>query len=224
MCRKAVEHFDNLVNKDGTFVRDLTGEEWDFIENERMLCTLDFRYYLERYSTIKDRQDRLIRLVPNVAQNIMIDTYAEAEDKGHEIALIILKARQFGISTLTELVIAWFVQFHRERRAVVGSSDPDKSNLMSKIIELNWVHMPWWLMPNRTAYRVGERMEFDEQGSLVSVQHGTQFSGIGRGTTFTIAHLCLAPTTSIPMADSSIKQLRNVAQGDVVITADENIS
>lgn len=188
-ARQAVGHFKLLMDDHGNRRRALTQEENAFIENERILCALDFRYYLERYSTINDRENRLVQLNPNVAQTYLLALWAESEGNSFEIANQILKARQLGLSTLWELAIGHRLQFKRNLRAVVGSNDPDKSRTMSAMMELNWEHMPWYLMPERTAYRVGERIEFGKMGSLVSIQHGTQTSGIGRGSTYTLAHL-----------------------------------
>jgi hypothetical protein len=71
---------------------------------------------------------------------------------------------------------------------VVASSDPDKSTKMAGMMELAFYEQPWYLQPNIRPV-IGELMEFPDQDSAISIQHGTQFTGIARGTTPTVAHL-----------------------------------
>ena len=74
------------------------------------------------------------------------------------------------------------------RNAVVASSDPDKSATMAKIIETVYANEPWFLVPTTTKYKSGVLIEFGGQNSGISIQHGTQFTGIARGTTPTVVH------------------------------------
>lgn len=115
--------------------------------------------------------------------------WAEMEEKRLAIAMLSIKARQLGISTLSEMTVAHRVQFQPNINAIVGSSDPDKSKLMAQMMETCWDNQPWWMVPEMTARRAGILIEFGNQNSAVSIQHGTQFSGIARGTTTNCVHL-----------------------------------
>jgi hypothetical protein len=90
---------------------------------------------------------------------------ADLEEQGRAIAIMILKARQLGMSTGTEIAVGHRPQFYPQVNATVASSDPDKSALMAKMMELCWDHMPWFLMPVRTRYKVGELIEYGRQNS-----------------------------------------------------------
>lgn len=183
-------HFNSLIDPEtGATKRKLKPDEVAWIRNERALCQVDFLYYATRYAIVKDWQNRLVRFHPNVAQSILYDIMADLEEQGRAIAIMILKARQLGMSTGTEIAVGHRPQFYPQVNATVASSDPDKSALMAKMMELCWDHMPWFLMPVRTRYKVGELIEYGRQNSGVAIQHGNQFSGISRGTTPTVAHL-----------------------------------
>lgn len=187
---QANKHFNSLVHPEtGILLRNLKPDEKRWVQNEILICTCDFRYYADHYAFIFDWQDRLVRFRPNIAQNISMDVWGESEEEGRAISEMALKARQLGKTTITEIAIAHRVQFYHNVNAVVASSDPDKSKEMQKKMEVAWNNMPWFLMPTRTAGRQGEWIEFGKQNSGVSIQHGTQFSGIARGTTPTVAHL-----------------------------------
>jgi hypothetical protein len=187
---RANAHFASLMDTEtGAPKRKFKSDEILWIKNERAICQVDFRYWATRYGYIKDKENRLVRYVPNVAQEIIMDIAAELEEEGRAIAMMYLKARQLGVTTWTELAVAHRVQFIPQVNAVAGSSDPDKSRLMAQMMELCWKYQPSWLMPTCTKHVDGELIEFGAQNSAVSIQHGTQFTGIARGTTPTVAHL-----------------------------------
>jgi hypothetical protein len=72
--------------------------------------------------------------------------------------------------------------------AVVASSDPDKSTKMAGMMERAFDNQPFFLKP-QIRQVIGELIEFPGQHSFVSIQHGSQFTGISRGDTPTVAHL-----------------------------------
>lgn len=194
-CRRNVEHFNSLLQEDGTLdpkqrPSGLLTEEKNYIRNEIALCRIDFVYWLSRYVYISHKETgQLILFTPNTAQRIVLSIWAEMEERKLAIAFLSIKARQLGISTLSEMTVAHRVQFRRNINAIIGSSDPEKSKLMSHMMEVCWDNQPWWMVPKMTARRAGTLFEFGRQNSAVSIQHGTQFSGIARGTTTNCVHL-----------------------------------
>ncbi len=189
-CDAAVSHLRDVLDLEtGELRRELDPAERAWIRNERVVCQLDFRYYITRYAKIVDSTGHLVTCCPNIAQQIKLDIWADLEEQGRSIEEMDNKARQLGVSTITELAVAHRASFWKHVNAVVASSDPDKSAKMSRMMELAWDNQPWWLTPRFTVYRRGELIEFGDLGSAVSIQHGTQFSGIARGSTPTVAHL-----------------------------------
>lgn len=178
-----------LIGDDGRLVRPLSTEEEEWVLNERSLAKLDFRYFCTRYAFILDFGGNLKRFQPNIAQEIALQVWGELEEKGHSISIQQLKARQLGVSTLTEIAVAHRAQFYTYVNAVVGSSDPAKSTKMAQMMDRCWENEPWWMLPRTTGYRVGELIEFGDLNSGISIQHGNQFSGIARGDTPTVCHL-----------------------------------
>lgn len=195
-CKQAVEHFNDLYDFEAGAISKakrpsgLTLDEKDFIRNEIAVCRLDFRYWSSRYAKVRHwRGGHLVPFNFNVAQRIVLSYWSELEEAGLAIACMSLKARQLGISTITEMAVAHRVQFKPYINSIVGSSDPEKSKLMANMMEICWEEQPWWLVPEMTARRAGQLIEFGKQNSGVSIQHGTQFSGIARGTTTNTVHL-----------------------------------
>jgi hypothetical protein len=165
-----------------------TPDERRWIRNERIMCRLDFQYYATRYAFIRSMEGQLVLFQPNVAQRIIHTLRAENEFKRIAIANIDLKARQLGVSTDTEICVGHRAQFYSYINAVVASSDPDKSTKMAGMMERVLDNQPRYLRPNVRQVQ-GELIEFPLQHSFISIQHGTQFTGISRGDTPTVAHL-----------------------------------
>lgn len=184
-----VDHMARLRRDDGELKRALNAEEKAWIVNEQLLTKHDFHYYLSRYAYIRTFDGRFAHPTPNKAQQVKLRYYAWLQERRVAISTLALKARQLGSSTLAELIVGHRVPFYPLTYAVVGSSDPDKSALMFDMVELCWDSLPWWLMPRKTSFSTGEYHEFGGIKSHVSIQHGTQKSGIARGTTPNVAHL-----------------------------------
>ena len=208
-------YLDSIWNRrEKTWTRSLTQQEATFIENERIVCRSDFRYWL-RYAHIKskltDESGVIVRLPINLAQKMILDTWAEMEEEMVAILLIQLKARQLGSSTLTELAIAHRAQFYRNINALVASSDPEKSRKMARMITLCWEYEPHWLMPHVKLYKTGELLaDIPELSSTITIQHGTALSGIARGDTTDVFHISEVCDFNDPAEDIDASLIRAV--------------
>jgi hypothetical protein len=184
---------NSIIDEKGQLKRTLSLEEQRLILNERTLCRWDARYYWSRYYKIEHWAGPSVGMVlfePNIAQQIVLDTWAEREDSRLHISQMILKARQEGITTLCEAAVAHRVQFHPNTNAVVGSSRPDKSTKLIDKALTAWQFVPWFLRPRMTRYKAGELIDFGVMHSSINVQHGAKVqSGMARGETPSVAHL-----------------------------------
>ena len=190
----AVGYFRDLWDYDapkgGRLKRPLTREEQLFIENERILCALDFRnYWLPHYARIIDWEKKPSHFVPNVAQSIIIDLWGESESKGHAIWMQQLKARQLGVSTLSELAVQHRFQFMPYTDAVIASADPDKSVKLAGMMKYSHEQQPWYLVPTVTKWKNFVPAEFGEIHSKLTIEAGNQYHGVGRGSTPNVIHL-----------------------------------
>lgn len=174
-------------DSDHPLTRPIASDEAQFITNERTLCSLDFRYYLQ-YCWIVNWKKEPQKFHANVAQNILLDIWADLEREAKAIHILELKARRLGVSTLSELAIAHRVQFQPYTNAVIASADPTKSRLMADMVEFAWKNMPWWLMPKTLRVKDMMPVEFDIE-SAITIQAGNQFNGVARGATPNIYHI-----------------------------------
>jgi hypothetical protein len=159
--------------------------------NERCLVMVDAMYALTRYCFVIDEEGVIKRFVPRVAQQILFNIIADLESRDVAIEIMILKARQLGMTTIVELLIMLRIVFSYGVNAVIASADQQKSLMMAKKLLMAYDMLPVWLRPQYTARVESDRgkLEFAYLNSGVSVQHGNQMSGIARGATPTVYHL-----------------------------------
>lgn len=191
-------HFDSLLDSKGFLIRDFTREERLWILKESTLCKLDFHYFGRSYGKLEDWSARIVNFHANIAQQIILDVMAEYEELGWALMLMLLKARQLGMTTLFQMVLAHRVFFWRNVGAYTGSAEEKKSRAMIGKLEFIWNNLPWWLRPRQTAFQAGDFMKFADLNSSLWVQWGNQKQGIGRGATPTIAHLSELSTFEHP--------------------------
>ena len=159
--------------------------------NERCMVMVDADYGVTRYGFVIDEEAVIKRFAFRVAQQILFGIIADLELDEVAIEIMILKARQLGMTTIVELLIMLRIVFSYGVNAVIASADQGKSLMMAKKLLMAYDMLPVWLRPQYTARVESERgkLEFGTLNSGVSIQHGNQMSGIARGATPTVYHL-----------------------------------
>ncbi len=155
----------------GETTRPYTEQEKWWIHNERMLCACDAAYFATRYAYIKDSANNIKRFAFRAPQLVYFRVIAELERRGAAIQLQILKARQLGMSTITEILVAHRIFFTYGVNAVIASADQQKTGIMSQMIFLIYDKLPFWLQP-----QFSRRVESDKGMLTFSViQSGVSF-------------------------------------------------
>lgn len=187
----AIAHLDSLWNpEERKLKRPLTQDESDFVQNERRICALDFRsYWVSHYAYIIDWRKQPTRFTPNVAQDIIMDLWADDERAGNAIWMQQLKARRLGVSTVSELNVNHRYLFQPYANCVVASADPQKSIEMAGMIRFCIEKQPWWLLPKFTKIKHGIPVEILDQHATLAIEAGNQFNGVARGSAPNVVHL-----------------------------------
>jgi hypothetical protein len=158
-----------------------------WIENEQAMCSLDSSYFESRYAWVIDHRGEVYKFQNRKAQTVFDNLLAEHDDLMRSVEFMILKARQLGVTTKTALKFVHRVLFVPNTQAVMGSVVLDKSDLIQNIIETCISHLPWWLVPQRL--KDTKKLIGFGNGSMMSIQSGTQATGIAQGWTPTCIHL-----------------------------------
>lgn len=177
---------NTYINLTGKITKSRADQIRRWIENEQALCCLDSSYFETRYCYIA--KDAEVFKFTNRKSQEVFDRILEGFDEDQiAIELMILKARQQGITTKVALKFIHRLLFMPHTQAVMASVQADKSQLISLIIEVCLNHLPWWLMPRKTTDKI-TRLGFDN-GSVLSIQSGSQATGLGQGWTPNLVHI-----------------------------------
>lgn len=90
----------------------------------------DFYRYAKNNLWIKDKDANIVHFVPNRAQVELINRVLTLLETGQPVRIIILKARQMGLSTAVEAIIYWWVTTHKNiTAAIIAHEDVASKNI-----------------------------------------------------------------------------------------------
>ncbi len=208
------EHLDKRLALAGSVQElepKLTHEERLFIRNERVLSTLDFRYWCH-YATIQRDgggitnfdcpwESTLLLLAffacleeemhDAIAQGVMTPIAIAGQPKPAVPGILVVnnKARQMAATTLGRLVTMHRLTTQPQRRALAASVDDDKIQEMYDRDKLVYDNLPFYLKPDLQYDEKRTHIHFDKLNSRVLYQVSSQKSGIGTGRQVDIHHL-----------------------------------
>lgn len=199
--RSCVDHIESITVRDDKrrvidLARPLAPDEHAFIENERILSALDYTHWAENFHHIRDVESlALVLMRQNRYQQVLTLAQGELEEARKPVLIQLLKARQGGGTTDTTSKILHRMLFIPNTASVIASSDPEKSWKLSEMLSRSLPLQPWWLIPpGLREFSSGETfLECLPRNSYVSIQHGTQGTGIARGDTINAYHLSELP-------------------------------
>lgn len=155
---------------------------------DKVLITKDpFILIEDGHLTIKTKGAGMKRFVPNRAQRRVIDQIRAAWKAGKPIRLLILKARQLGISTLIEAILYALTGQKNNINSLIISDDKDGADYifeMSKLYQeqLNPLFRPKEKKSNQ------KKLEFDGIHSQILIDTAANPEA-GRGSTLQLVHL-----------------------------------
>lgn len=193
-----------------TQIRTLTPEENIFVQNELLLTKIDFRYWAQRYAMIVTKSGGLHPMFPlldsqEFVYQKMAELEATSEDRHDGILVNVLKAaRQVGVSTLSEALIAHRLSTQNYIFALIAAGVPEDSGHLFSIMERMLENLPWWLRPQETDHVKNTEIVFDG-GARVWTGAGKSMKGsygqrgqIARGRTPHMVHLTELSTWESP--------------------------
>jgi hypothetical protein len=147
----------------------------------------DFPFYSEHALKIRTKAGEIAPLKLKQAQIILNEAVEKQLKADLPVRIIILKARQQGLSTAIGAWIYWWVTQHTAQRAIVVTHAADSTKALFDMTRRYFDNTPEILKPS-TRYASRRELYFDKIDSSYIV--GTAGSdSIGRGETITQAHL-----------------------------------
>ena len=146
----------------------------------------DFPYYANAALKIRTKQGDITPLKLNQAQEILDKAVQAQRDTEGKIRVIILKARQQGLSTYTGGYLYFSVSQQKARKAMVITHHADSTRALFDMTKRFHEHCPEILKPH-TKYSSRRELSFDilDSSYVVATAGG---DSVGRGETLTHVH------------------------------------
>jgi len=174
--------------------------EVNFIDEEINRC-FDFRYYAENYHAINSKREGIKTLYPFFdSQEIFYTKICELQRLGQPIQVIVLKARQLGLSTINEALIFHRTIFTEGCNTLIVAQDPGQADYLFNMTRLAYDCLPWWMRPEARYEQNARYLGFDRRDehmritrpglrSAVFVEAANKMTGVAVGKGLTALHM-----------------------------------
>ena len=186
----------------------------------------NFFLYAKNNLKIKNKDGDIVPLVLNTAQKELADEvlYCLATDK--PIRILVLKARQMGLSTIIEAIIYWWTATHKNVNSYIIAHEDEASKNLYKMFKRYYDNSNMLFKPTRQ-YDTRTDLTFaktDDEGNQVGLNSiiktaTAKNSGSGRSDTAQLVHGCLHEDSLVVLADGSSKMIKDIELNDMVFTS-----
>lgn len=147
----------------------------------------DFDYYSKNALQIRTKDGEIKPLKFNEAQRRLVEIIKAQEQAEGKVRIIVLKARQMGLSTAIGAYGYFKVSQHKAQQGIVVTHHADSTKALFDMTKRYHDNCPPGLQPH-TKYSSRRELKFDklDSGYTVATAGG---DAIGRSQTFTFAHL-----------------------------------
>lgn len=175
--------------------------EREFMRGEIEHSRRDPRYYLENYHTIRTEQEGLKTLSPFWdSQELFYNEVVTLMVAGRPVKVMVLKARQLGLSTICEGLVFWKTIFTPVCNTLIVATDTMKADDQFEMSRLAYDCLPWWMRPETRYDQKGRILQFDRKDdflrkispglkSNIYVEAANKNTGVARGKTIRACHM-----------------------------------
>ena len=166
-------------------------------QRNRLRAAYDFEFWAATCATIRDKTSgRLTRLVLNAPQRRLLAAFERQRLARLPIRVILLKARQWGGSTLVQLYMAWMqLTRHTGWNSLICGHRHDTSRAIKQMYRTLLGHYPEWMTPPadtqptlRNVERSADVQHVDGRDCIV-VTGTARSEDAARGFNLAMAHL-----------------------------------
>jgi hypothetical protein len=147
----------------------------------------DFEFYARKALKIRTKDAKIVPFVLNRAQRRFLDMVLRQWQETGRIRVVILKARQLGLSTVWGGFMYWWISQHKATKGIVVTHKADATQALFDMTKRYHAEMPAFLRPS-TARANARELKFDklDSGYMIATAGADT---VGRGETLQVAHL-----------------------------------
>lgn len=124
----------------------------------------DFPWYAENFLKIRDKKANIIDFKLNKAQRIVHDKVLELRAQGRPVRILLLKARQMGLSTWSEGFIFHDTSTNENKNALIIAHEESASANLFNMSKLYYEYLPELIRPMKK-YANGKVLQFENPTS-----------------------------------------------------------
>ena len=156
-------------------------------EEARLVGENPFELVRHGFLTVKTKSQGMKKFYPNAVQKKFLDTVEELFFAGKPVRILVLKARQMGISTIIEAILYAFVSRMKGVNAMVIADDLDGANYIFEMQKGYHEYLDEHLKPRSKASNE-KKLAFKTLNSQILIDTADN-KNIGRKYTIQFAHL-----------------------------------
>lgn len=147
----------------------------------------NFEFYSKNCLKIRTKDGDVVNLKPNIAQSQLLNIINTQYEKEGKIRVIILKARQMGLSTMVGGWLYWWLSQRKAQRGMVVTHHADSTRALFDMTRRYHDNCPEPVKPH-TKYSSRKEINFNflDSSYVVATAGG---DSIARGETITVCHL-----------------------------------
>lgn len=169
----------------------LNKEQLERIRN----ISADFYKYAKGNLFIKNKDASIVKFEPNIAQRALIERVIWLLENDQPVRIIVLKARQMGLSTAIEALIYWYTTTHKNITAAIIAHEEAASRNLYNMFKRYYDNSNSLFKPNRK-YDTRSDLTFglqDQDGNEIGLNSviktaTAKNTGAGRSDTIQLVH------------------------------------
>lgn len=120
----------------------------------------DFPWYAEKFLKIRDKSANIVDFKLNKAQHIVYSEIQKQRAEGKPVRILLLKARQMGLSTFTEGFIFHDTNTNENKNALIIAHEEQASSNLFNMSKLYYEYLPDLIRPMKK-YANGKVLQFE---------------------------------------------------------------
>lgn len=147
----------------------------------------DFEFYARKALKIRTKDAKVVPFVLNRAQRRFLNQVLDQWQRTGKVRIVILKARQLGLSTAVEGFLYWWISQHRATKGIIVTHKAEASTALFDMTKRFHKSVPDFLRPSTEKANARE-LKFDklDSGYMIATAGADT---VGRGETLQAVHL-----------------------------------
>jgi hypothetical protein len=142
----------------------LTHDELAFTAREVRRCLSNPNYYLQNYHFIRTKRLKITTICPFYdSQAVFMEEFMRQFELDGIIRIIVLKARQMGLTTISVALMCWLGFIHPMCHVISMSDEDERVSINFDMARTAYSFLEWWMKPEKRYDQKPSLLGFDRK-------------------------------------------------------------